>query len=269
MTKKLEKMMANKKTRMKKPPKEKKMTKKQRLAARGVSLSVGYKKAMELMAEHIKEQKRSVPSVYLGNKDPASSFAIAMYSEIGQWSELHCSLYIAAVTGEPPEFREPGAMQGTIKAIFHALFEDGATKEEVNHYSSAWKMWPNVRSKPEKKERRKEMATSKKKGSTKRARVAKKGKKAAAKKGAKKKVSKKKSSGGRLSPITGDTKLLKKKASCGESEAWDEVLGCMPKKAITFDTLVAAVEKKLDGDEAYTRRVVGSLRRRGCIVTAD
>jgi len=271
MTKKLDKMLEKKK-RLKKPN-AKKMTKKQRLAARGVSLSVGYKKAMELMAEHIKGQKRSVPAVYLGNNDPAASFAIAMYSEIGQWTEVNCSLYITAVTGEAPTFREPGAMQGTIKAIFHALFDDGATKEEVNHYSSSWKMWPNVRSKPEKKERRSEMATkkakSKKKGSTKKARVQKKtAKKAPAKKGAKKKVGKK-SSGGRLSPINGDTKLTKNKESCGESEAWDEVLGCMPKKAITFDNLVKAVEKKLDGDEAYTRRVVGSLRRRGCIVATD
>jgi hypothetical protein len=271
MTKKLDKMLAKKKTRRRKV-KEKKLTKKQRLAIRGVTLSVGYKKAMELMAEHIKEQGRKVPAVYLGNKDPASSFAIAMYHEIGQWSEVHCSLYITAVTGAAPTFREPGAMQGTIKAIFHAFFDEGATKEEVNHYSSPWKMWPNVRSKPEKKERSSKMATKKasqKKASKKKAPAKRANRKKAPAKKKKKKTTTKKSSGGRLSPITGETKLLKKKTSCGESEAWDEVLACLPKKAITFDALCKAVEKKLEGDEAYTRRVVGSLRRRGCIVTVD
>jgi hypothetical protein len=162
-------------------------------------------------------------------------------------------------------------MLGTVKAIFHAIFEEEASKEDVCRYDSAWKMWPKVRLKPSRKERRKEMATkkagSKKKGSTKRAVK----KKAGVRKGktAKKKTSKKKASGARLSPITDDTKLLKKKASCGESEAWDEVLECLPKKAITFASLCSTVAKKLDGDEHYTRRVVGSLRRRGCIATVD
>jgi hypothetical protein len=85
----------------------------------------------------------------------------------------------------------------------------------------------------------------------------------------KKKTTKRKSGGGRLSPITDDTKLVKKKASCGESEAWDDVLECLPKKAVTFKALCSTVAKRLDGDEHYTRRVVGSLRRRGCIAAVD
>jgi len=73
----------------------------------------------------------------------------------------------------------------------------------------------------------------------------------------------------RKTAIKDDTKLLKKKATCGESESWDDVLNCLPKKATTFATLCAAVAKKFDGyDARYTRRVVGSLRRRGCIAVA-
>jgi len=262
MTKKLDNMLTKKKTRRKKQPKERKMTKKERLAVRGVKLKVGYKRTMELMAEHIKEQKRPIPPVILNNSDPASQFAIAMYHEIGQWSEAHCSLFINAVTGEPPQFREPGAMQGTIKAIFHALFDEGASKEEVNHYSSPWKMWPNVRSKSSRKERREEVAT-KKKGKKQASK-----KKAPAKRAAKKKTAKKKS-GTRASPITDSTKLIQKKATTGESEAWDAVLKLIPKKGITFSALCTKVEKQLEGDATYTRRIVGILRRHKCVEAKD
>lgn len=265
MTKKLDKMLTKKKTR-RKQPKEKKMTKKQRLAVRGVVLKVGYKRAMELMAEHIKEQKRPIPPVMLANKDPASQFAITMYNEIGQWSEVHCSLYINAVTGAPPQFREPGAMQGTIKAIFHALFDDGASKEEVNHFSSSWKMWPNVRSKPSREDRRERMATKKagSKAANKKKVASKKAPKRKEKKNVKKKAAKKKS-GTRASPITDDTKLIAKKATTGESEAWDAVLKLIPKSGIKFSALCAKVEKQLEGDDVYTRRIVGILRRHGCV----
>lgn len=162
MTKKLQSMMksASKKKRMKKV-KEKKLTKKERLAVRGIKLIVGTKRTMELMCEHIKVQKHSVPPVVLRSENPASQFSIAMYSELGKWDDLNLHLYISAVTGAPPKYTDPGAMQGTVKAIFHAIFEEGASKEEVNRYDSVWKMWPNVRSKLSRKERRSKMATKK------------------------------------------------------------------------------------------------------------
>jgi hypothetical protein len=72
----------------------------------------------------------------------------------------------------------------------------------------------------------------------------------------------------RKTAIKDDTKLLRKKATCGVSEAWDDVLNCLPKKATTFGALVKTVAKKLEGDALYTRRIVGSLRRRGCIAIA-
>lgn len=72
----------------------------------------------------------------------------------------------------------------------------------------------------------------------------------------------------RKTAIKNSTKLLKKKATCKVSEAWDDVLNCLPKKAITFGALVKIVAKKLEGDDRYTRRIVCSLRRRGCIVVA-
>ena len=72
----------------------------------------------------------------------------------------------------------------------------------------------------------------------------------------------------RKTAINDDTKLLRKKTTCGESEAWDDVLNCLPKKATPFSVLVKTVAKKLQGDAQYTRRIVGSLRRRGCIAIA-
>lgn len=73
----------------------------------------------------------------------------------------------------------------------------------------------------------------------------------------------------RKTAIKDDTKLLRKKSTCGESEAWDDVLLCLPpKKATTFGALVKTVARKLEGDARYTRRIVGSLRRRGCIAVA-
>lgn len=278
MTKKLQKMLKKPRAKKKKrvAPRDRKPSRRERLAIRGIVMKLGYKKSMVLMCEFITEQGRSVPAVYLSHKDPAPAFLISMYYEIGKWDSDHCRRYIYAVTGEQPEFTEPGAMQGTIKAILHAFFDEDATSEDVNKYDSAFKMWPNVRSKLPKKNRRKEMATGKgKKAKGKKATKKKAPSKRVEKKSAKKKAPAKKGkkstakSSGRLSSVTSDTKLLKKKASCGESEAWDEVLACMPKKAITFAKLCEVVDKKLEGDEGYTRRIVGSLRRRGCISAVD
>ena len=103
----------------------------------------------------------------------------------------------------------------------------------------------------------------------------KKGKKAAnkkktsAKKAPRKKAPAKKKSGTRASPITDSTKLIQKKASTGESEAWDAVLKLIPKKGITFSALCTKVDKQLEGDATYTRRIVGILRRHKCVEAKD
>ena len=117
MTKKLDKMLTKKKGR-RRQPKERKMTKKERLAVRGINLSVGYKKAMELLAEHIKEQKRPVPAVILSSENPAAQFAIEMYQEIGQWdghalSPLHLRRNKEAA-GVHATRRDAGNHQGNI-----------------------------------------------------------------------------------------------------------------------------------------------------------
>ena len=73
----------------------------------------------------------------------------------------------------------------------------------------------------------------------------------------------------RKTAIKDETKIVKKKATCGVSESWDDVLNCLPKKATTFKALCDAVAKKFEGyDASYTRRVIGSLRRRGCVAVA-
>lgn len=268
MTKKLDKMM--KPSPKKKRRKTKRIPAKMRAQHRGIVFGVGEKRAMEILYDMIKTQRHKVPVINLYMDDPAADFCINMYAEIASWDYHVLVVFIEEITGKKPKHAELASLLGTAKSIFHALFmdEDEATKEQLLRYDSKWKMWPGkIRLKP-KRRRKSEMATkkaSRKKVSSKRAAAKKTGRR----KASKKKTAKRKSSGGRLSPITDDTKLVKKKASCGESEAWDDVLGCLPKKATTFKALCSTVAKKLDGDEHYTRRVVGSLRRRGCIATVD
>ncbi|MCK5644848.1 MAG: hypothetical protein KAJ19_28875 [Gammaproteobacteria bacterium] len=254
MTKKLQKMMksASKKKRTKKV-KEKKLTKKERLAVRGIKLVVGTKRAMELMCEHVKMQKHPVPPVVLRSENPASQFSIAMYSELGKWDDQNLHLYIYAVTGAPPKHTEAGAMQGTVKAIFHAIFEEGASKEEVNRYDSVWKMWPNVRSKLSRKERRNSMATrkaSKKKVSKKRA----------ARKTAGKKVTKRaaKSNGaGRVSDESKVAKTRKTFDPARESFRLD-VYGKINQKNNT----VARITKAVGEDRSFVIKELRWLRNR-------
>ncbi len=276
MTKKLEKMLSvsrRKKKKKGRKPKKKKLTTKQALATRGLTLArtIGLKKAMEIMCEHIEVQRHKVPAIDLRSDDPAAKFMIEMYSELSRWDDTNLRLYIGTITGEPPKFKDTSSMLGTVKRIFHAIFlDDGATKEDVLRYDSIWKMWPNVRRKKERKMADSKLAT-RKKTSAKKASRKKAGKKTkrVQKRASKKKVSRKKSGGMRLSPITEDTKIVKKKATCKESEAWNDFLQAIPKKAITFTALCKIIDKKLDGDEQYTRRVLGSLRRRGYVSTVE
>lgn len=271
MTKKLDKMMKSPSKKKKRARKTKRIPAKDRAKHRGIVFNVGEKRAMEVLYDMIKTQRHKVPVINLYMDDPAADFCINMYAEIASWDYHVLVVFIEEITGKKPKHAELPSLLGTAKSIFHALFmdEDEATKEQLLRYDSKWKMWPGkIRLKP-KRRRKSEMATkkaSRKKVSSKRAAAKKTGRK----KASNKKVAKRRSNGGgRLSPIVDDTKLVKKKASCGESEAWDDVLGCLPKKATTFKALCSTVAKKLDGDEQYTRRVVGSLRRRGCITTVD
>jgi hypothetical protein len=270
MTKKLEKMMKSPSKKKKRARKTKRIPAKERARHRGIVFSVGEKRAMEILYDMIKTQRHKVPVINLYMDDPAADFCINMYAEIASWDYHVLIVFIEEITGKKPAHTEIASLLGTAKSIFHALFmdEDEATKEQLLRYDSKWKMWPGkIRLKP--KRRKSKMATNKnasrKKTSSKRAAAKKTGRR----KVSKKKTTKRKSGGGRLSPITDDTKLVKKKASCGESEAWDDVLDCLPKKAVSFATLCDTVNRKLDGDDAYTRRVVGSLRRRGCIAAVD
>lgn len=272
MTKKLEKMLSvsrKKKKRRSKKSKTKKLTTKQALATRGITLArtIGLKKAMEIMCEHIEVQRHKIPAVDLMSDDPAANFMIAMYRELSSWNDTNLRLFIGTITGEPPKFKDTASMLGTVKRIFHAIFlDDEPSKEDVLRYDSVWKMWPNVRRKKERKTMVDSKLATRKKTSAKKAS---RKKVLSRRKTSKKKASRKKSGGARMSPITGDTKIVRKKATCNDSEAWNDFLQIVPKKATTFDALVKIVDKKLEGDEQYTRRVLGSLRRRGYVAVVE
>ena len=242
MTKKLDRMLKPRKKAKKK--RTRKRLPKDACVHRGVKFSVGIKQAIDLMVDAIRMQGHSVPSVNLYSEDPAAMFAINMYEEIGSWSDAALGEYIVGVTGKPPTHFDTASMLGTVKCIFHAIFDDGASKEEVSHYCSVWKMWPKVRSKP--KRRKSKMATkkaarkkaSKKKTTTKRA-VRKKAaaKKAPARRAAKKKTAKKKaaangSASSRQNSISAHApkleKLLKRKTGVNVAEA-TEALGISKK----------------------------------------
>lgn len=234
MTKKLDRMLKPRKKVKKK--RTRKRLKKDACVHRGVKFSVGIKRAIDLMVEAIQMQGHSVPSVNLYSEDPAAMFAINMYEEIGSWDDAHLGEYIREVTGKPPTNFDTASMLGTVKCIFHAIFDDGATKEDVSHYLSVWKMWPKVRSKP--KRRKSKMATKKKarkkaakKTSTKRAVRKKAGaKKAPAKRVAKKaakKTAKKAANGARQGSIAAHApkleKLLKRRSGVSVIEATESL----------------------------------------------
>lgn len=252
MTKKLQRMMKDPKPKIRKI-KVKKLTKRERLAVRGITLHVGVKKTIDLMTGHIKEQRLAMPVVDLSVDDPTSKFVIQMYLCIGKWDPKHLAMFIEGVTGKIPKYMEPGAMQGTVKAIFHAIFEDSASKEEVRRYDSVWKMWPNVRSKPEKRGRRKEMATNKKKQASKK-KVASKKKSRVQKKSAAKKSA---ATGAR---VTDDSKVTKTKIKfdpARESFKLD-VYNAINGKNNT----VAKITKAVGEDRSYVIKELRWLRNR-------
>lgn len=131
MTKKLDRMLKPRKKVKKK--RTRKRLKKDACVHRGVKFSVGIKRAIDLMVEAIQMQGHSVPSVNLYSDDPAAMFAINMYEEIGSWDDAHLGEYIREVTGKPPTHFDTASMLGTVKCIFHAIFDDGAPKEDVSH----------------------------------------------------------------------------------------------------------------------------------------
>lgn len=224
MTKKLDKMM--KSHPKKKPRRRKKTPPKDRAKHRGVVLSIGEKRAMEILYDVIKFQGHKVPVINLFMDDPASDFCINMYKEIASWDYKHLTLFISEITGNPPVHKETASLLGTVKSIFHALFidEEDTTKAHLLRYDAKWKMWPGkIRLKPKRK-RKSKMATkkarSKKKASTKRA-----AKKKAAR--GKKKATKKAASNGRANSIDVHegkvTKLLKRRSGASVMEVVDSV----------------------------------------------
>ena len=230
MTKKLQKMM-------KKPSKKKKKVKrkrkripaKDRAKHRGITLTVGEKRAMEILYDVIKFQGHKVPAINLFLEDPAADFCINMYAEFASWEYKSLTTFIVEITGKEPVHAEIASLLGTVKSIFHALFidEEDTTQAALLRYDSKWKMWPGkVRLKP-KRRRKSKMATKKKgkKGKTSTKRATSKKKRVVKKSGRKKAA--KSSGNGRTNSIAVHegkvTKMLKRRSGASVMEVVDSV----------------------------------------------
>lgn len=265
MTKKLKEMMSTKPSKKKK--RKKKVPRKDRSKHRGITFApnIGDKRAMEILYDVIKFQGHVVPEVDLTVSDPASTFAINMYAEIGSWDYKHLKLFIQEITGKPPQHKEIASLLGTAKSIFHTLFMDeDDSKAKVLRYDSKWKMWPKVRTKPRRKKMADSKLATKKKASRKKAskkKVTKKTqrKKAPAKKKvAKKKVAKKKTAKKKAPSVKGlsESSKIKKVKDAGTPKMANRktVMSKVPPAGIKASTLMERTGCTLRTIEAMIKK---------------
>ena len=264
MTKKLKEMLSYVK------PKKKRVKKKAKRKLEPpymLAVHISQKTAMVELAETFKENNKHTLKVYSAAKNPGTQFLLECYTLITEWTEGQLREYIKEMSKVIPSPHASGLL-GQVKSIIHDIFRVDDSDMSID--PDTWKMWPNVSegSRKESKKMADKKAKKKKVASKKKTSNKKEDKKLGKKKVAKKTKAKKKGnkSSTRLSPITHDSMITRKKATCDESSAWNDFLQAMPKKAISFADLCDHMEKELDADEAYTRRVLGSLRRRGLVV---
>lgn len=112
-----------------------------------LKITVGQKRAMEILCETIEAQGRKPPRLRLKNDNPVSDFVLAMYEEIGQWPTKHLGEFIRLTTGEVPTELDDPSLMGESKRIFHEMFgHEEAEEANLKDPASVWKMWPHVRS---------------------------------------------------------------------------------------------------------------------------
>jgi hypothetical protein len=253
MTKKLQKMM--KKPAKKKAKRKKRIAAKDRAKHRGITFSVGEKRAMEILYDMIKTQRHKVPVINLFMEDPAADFCINMYAEIASWDYHILVVFVEEITGKKPVHTEIASLLGSAKSIFHALFmdEDEATKEQLLRYDSKWKMWPGkIRLKPKRR--------SKTKMATKKASRKKVSGKRAARKTAAKKVAKSASKANGSARVSDESKVAKTRKTfdpARESFRLD-VYGKINQKCNT----VARITKAVGEDRSFIIKELRWLRNR-------
>jgi hypothetical protein len=112
-----------------------------------LKITVGQKRAMEILCETIEAQGRKPPRLRLKEADPVNDFVLAIYEEISQWPTKHLGEFIRLTTGEVPTELDDPSMLGESKRIFHEMFgHEEPSEANLKDPASVWKMWPHVRS---------------------------------------------------------------------------------------------------------------------------
>jgi hypothetical protein len=113
-----------------------------------LKITIGQKRAMEVLCETIQLQGRKPPRLRLKNDRPVDDFVLAMYADIAKWSIKHMIDFITKCTGDAPTELEAPLLMGDVKRIFHEMFgHEEAEDADLKDPASVWKMWPHVRSK--------------------------------------------------------------------------------------------------------------------------
>lgn len=112
-----------------------------------LKITVGQKRAMEILCETIEAQGRKPPRLRLKNDNPVNDFVLAMYAEIASWPTKHLGEFIRTTTGEVPTELDGSSLIGESKRIFHEMFgHESPDEANLKDPASVWKMWPHVRS---------------------------------------------------------------------------------------------------------------------------
>lgn len=112
-----------------------------------LKITVGQKRAMEILIQTIEAQGRKPPRLRLKNDKPVEDFVMAMYEEIAQWPITHLGEFIRLTTGEVPTELDVPSMLGEAKRIFHEMFgHEEPHAANLKDPASVWKMWPFTRS---------------------------------------------------------------------------------------------------------------------------
>lgn len=123
-----------------------------------LKITIGNKRAMEVLCEHIEAQARKPPRLRLHEPNAVSDFVMAMYAELARWPIKHLGEFIRETTGEVPKELDVPSLLGESKRIFHEMFGHAeATDDDLKNPECVWKMWPHVRRKRNEAEDREEI----------------------------------------------------------------------------------------------------------------
>lgn len=123
-----------------------------------LKITIGNKRAMEVLCEHIEAQARKPPRLRLHEPNAVSDFVMAMYAEIARWPIKHLGEFVKETTGEVPKELDVPSLIGESKRIFHEMFMHAeVSDDDLKKPECVWKMWPHVRRKRNEAEDREEI----------------------------------------------------------------------------------------------------------------